>query len=162
MPPAVSDLVDSAADYIQHWTKTELRKIQVSQSPICIPIKSGYRIGLFDLHVYANKKCDVSMNDQLVHTFENKRSAVLYAIYTIKHQYKTADTILKLDKEINKNYTDISAWRNHMIRARKKKDFDTVDIRQSRIEIAEKHLETAQNEISKIYLSAKYNKIWDL
>jgi hypothetical protein len=67
-----------------------------------------------------------------------------------------------LDTEINKNYTDILAWRNHITGAVKRKDFDAVDIRRSRLEVAEKALEQARSEISKIYLTAKYNKIWDL
>lgn len=162
MPQEVSKFVDLAADYIQHWTKTELRKIQTSQLPICIPIKSGYKIGTFVLRVYKNKKCDVATEQGLVHTFEDKRSAILYAIYTLKRHYKTADTILKLDIEINKNYADIQAWRNRITKAQIQKDYDTIDIRQARLEIAEKTLEQARIEISKIYLTAKYNKIWDL
>jgi hypothetical protein len=163
MPQEVSQMVDLAADYIQHWTKTELNKIQNSQSPICIPIKSGYKIGHYTLKTYSNKKCDLFDSDEkLIHTFEDKRSAVLYTIYTIKKQYKTADNIRSLDIEINKNYTDTQAWQNHIAKARKRKDYDTVDIRQSRLEIAEKCLSHARNEISKIYLTAKYNKIWDL
>jgi len=163
MPPEVSKLVDGAADYIQHWTRTELTRIQSSRLPICIPIKSGYLIGTYTLKVSPTKKCDVyNSSNELVHTFEDRRSAVLYAIYTLKRKYATADNILKLDIEINKNYTDIQAWRNHIVKARKRKDYDTVDIRTSRLEIAEKTLEYTRNEISKIYLTAKYNKIWDL
>jgi len=163
MPQEVSQMVDLAADYIQHWTRNELHRIQSGNAPICIPIKSGYLIGTYTLRTYSNKKCDVFDNTaNLVHTFEDKRSAVLYTIYTIKRQYKAADNIRNLDIEINKNYTDTQAWRNHIAKARKRRDYDTVDIRTSRLEIAEKDLELARNEISKIYLAAKYNKIWDL
>ena len=163
MPPHVAQELDKVTDYIKHWTLHELDRMQrQSAAPICIPIKNGYRIGLYTLRLN-NRRCEVNnSNNELVHTFEDKRSAVLYTIYTIRQQYKRADSILKLDTEINKNYTDILAWRNHMISAAKRKDFDTVDIRRSRLEIAEKALEQARFEISKIYLTAKYNKIWDL
>jgi len=162
MPQDISRMVDSAADYINHWTKTELTRIQRS-APICVPVKNGYKIGAYKLIVGKNNQCAVyDQFNELKHTFENKRSAVLYVIYNLKRQYKTADNILKLDIEINKNYTDIQAWRNCMRSAKIKKDFDTMDIRQSRLDLAEKQLELAQSDLSKIYLMAKYNKIWDL
>jgi hypothetical protein len=163
MPQEVSQMVDLAADYIQHWTRTELQRIQNNPQPICIPIKSGYLIGTYRLKVSPNKRCEIyNSSQELIHTFEDKRSAVLYTIYTIKRQYKTADNILKLDTEINKNYADTQAWKNHIVKARKRQDHDTADIRQARLEIAEKTLENTRNEISKIYLTAKYTKIWDL
>jgi hypothetical protein len=162
IPPDIAQELNSVTDYIKHWTLQEINRMQqASKSPICIPIKQGYRIGLYTLKTY-NVGCDVNNpNGELIHTFEDKRSAVLYTIYTIKRQYKTADTILALDIEINKNYADIQAWRRHIVQARKKKDYYSADIRQSRLEIAEKCLSHARNEISKIYLTAKHNKIWD-
>ena len=162
MPAEVSKFVDGAADYIQHWTRTELHRIQ-SQLPICVHIKSGYLVGPYTLKITQGKKCEVyNKSQELIHTFEDKRSAVLYAIYSIKRRYKTADNILNLDTEINKNYADIQAWNNHIAKARKRQDYDTADIRQARLEIAEKTLEYTRSEISKIHLTAKYTKIWDL
>ena len=164
IPPEIANEINQVTDYIKHWTLHEIHRIQSSAAlPVCIPIKNGYRIGLYTLRVHKTKKCDVlDPNHELVHTFEDKRSAVLYTIYTIKRKYKTADTILSLDIEIKKNYADVLAWRNHIATARKKQEYDIADIRQSRLEIAEKTLEHARDQISKIYITAKYNKIWDL
>ena len=164
VPPEIAQTLDSFTNYLKHWTLGEINTLQSkSKSPICIPTKTGYRIGLYTLRVFKDKKCEVyNPNHELVHTFEDTRSAVLYTLYTIKQRFKTADSLLKLDTEINKNYTDIQAWRNHIMRARQKGDHYSADIRVSRLEIAEKQLNWARNEISKIYLTAKYNKIWDL
>jgi hypothetical protein len=164
IPPDVARQLDSVTDYIKHWTLHELHQLQTQQTtPICIPVKNGYRVGLYMLRVYNNKKCDVfDPNGEIVHGFANQRSAILYTIYTIRKLYKQADNILKLDIEINKNSADIQAWRAHIITAKKRKDYDTVDIRTARMQMAQKQLEIALDKISKIYLTAKYNKIWDL
>ena len=102
----VQQLSNIATDYIKQWTQKELSRLQENKdTSICIPTKDGYKIGLYALKVYPNKTCEVyNHNSELVHTFESKVSAVLFTIYTIKHQYRAADEILQLDTIINKNY----------------------------------------------------------
>jgi hypothetical protein len=161
MPPEVGMLVDAAAGYIKHWTQQELAKI-TSSSPICIPLHDGYKIGTYTLTVNKNKTCRVEdINREFTHTFDNKISAILYTVYSIKNNLTTANEILVLDKEINKNYTDILAMQSRLNRAKAKKDYETVDIRQARIEFAENQLESARDKISKIHKRAKYFKVWE-
>jgi len=161
MPPAVSEFVDQAAGYITYWTTKELARISQS-APLCIPLKNGYRVGLYTLIVNKNKTCEVQdPNREFVHTFDNKISAILYAVYLMKNNIRKANEIIALDKEINKNYTDVLAMQSSQRRARTKKDYEIVDIRQSRLEIAQKQLEIAQDKILKIHTHAKYNKVWE-
>jgi len=161
MPPAVSEFVDHAAGYITYWTTKELARIAQS-APLCVPLKNGYRVGLYTLIVNNNRTCEVQdPNREFIHTFDNKISAILYAVYLMKNNIGRADEIIALDKEINKNYADVLAMQNSQRRARTKKDYEIVDIRQSRLEIAQKQLEIARDKISKIHTHAKYNKVWE-
>jgi hypothetical protein len=164
MPAEVSAVINLATDYIANWTKTELYKIEAdSNTPICVSIPGGFKIGQYFIQVESTKRCIVLNSfKEHIHTFQDKRSAVLYTLHLVKRQYKAADQIVVLDDEINKNYTDVQIWRTRIAKARQRKDYEVVDIRNARLRVAEKHLEIARDNLSKIYLSAKYNKIWDL
>ena len=154
---------NAATDYIKQWTNRELGKLQIEgNTPLCIPVNNGYKIGLYQLIIYPNKTCDVlNHNREFVHRFENKISAILYTIYTIKHKYWAADEILSCDKEINKCYTDMLSLRNTIEQARQRKDYVTVDTRTPRLEIAETRLNLARDRISKLHKTGKYNKVWE-
>jgi hypothetical protein len=162
-PDQLTQITSATTDYIKQWTQRELGKLQENRdTSICIPTKTGYKIGLYNLRVYPNKTCELfDRNDELVHTFENKVSAILYTIYTIKSKYWIADDILTFDTEINKNYTDMLTLRRGIERARKDKDYMSLDIRQNRLEIAEKQLSMARDKIAKIHRTAKLNKVWE-
>jgi hypothetical protein len=163
LPPAVSKQVTNiATDYIRQWTQRELSKIQTQANPVCVPYKNGYMVGLYRVVINPNKTCDLlDHNREFVHRFENKVSAILYAIYYTKKQYYRADQIVYWNSEINKNYTDSLFLRRGIEKARKNQDYDAVDIRQSRLEIAENKLNLAREHISKIHKTAKYYKVWE-
>jgi len=154
---------NAATDYIKQWTTRELGKIQQAQtSPLCIPVNNGYKIGQYRLITHPNKTCEVyNHNHELVHIFENKISAMLYTVYTIKRRYHSADEIIILDREINKNYTDMLSLRHIIEAARKNKDYLLVDSRVARLEMAETKLTIARNKVSQIHLYAKLAKVWD-
>jgi len=162
-PKEVRAISNAATDYIKQWTNRELGKIQQERtSPLCIPVKNGYRIGLYSLKVYPNKTCDVTNpTGDFVHRFDTKISAILYTIYTIKNRLFNADEILTCDKEINKCYTDMLSLRNTVEKARQRQDYVTVDTRMPRLEIAESRLNLARDKISKLQRTAKYYKIWE-
>jgi hypothetical protein len=163
MPPEARAEIDLVSNYIKDWTKREISRIhQTEKSPICIPIDRGYRIGLYRIETADKKYYSVyNPNQELVHTFESRISAVLYTIYTIKQKYSMADNILQTDREINKNTIDIMSMRRCIERAKKQQDYDIVDIRMARVEIAEALLLQARDNLSKIHRHAKYNKVWD-
>ena len=158
-----SEIVDLAARYIKVWTERELGKLQDQRNTsICIPVKNGYRIGLYRLNVYPNHVCDVvDRNGELVHTFENKISAILYTIYTIKRRYAISEEILSLDSEINKNYTDIVTLRRCQETAKKQRDYFGVDVREARLDVAMRRLEIAKERMASIRKIAKFTKVWE-
>ena len=162
-PSQLKQVTSATTDYIKKWTQRELAKIQREEStPICIPTDDGYRIAQYRLKVHKNKTCDVlDHNLVFVHTFEDKISAILYVIYTLKKRYYKADEILALSTEINKCYADMLSFRWAVESARKRHDFVAVDNRQARLEIAENRLAIARNKISKIHTEAKYQKVWE-
>lgn len=155
------EITSIATDYLKQWTSKELTRIQ-SKEVLCVPSRTGYKIGLYQLILNPNKSCDVlNHNQEFVHRFENKISAILYTIYTIKHKYWVADEILHWDQEINKNYTDTVALRRTIEEAKRRKDYFSVDIRLARLEIAETKLNRARDKILKIHKTGKYNKVWE-
>lgn len=163
LPPEVKQISDAATGYIKFWTNRELWKMQQEQkTPICLPTKGGYKIGIYSLKTNKNNTCEVlDINQESIHVFNSRASAVLYTIYTIKNRLPRAWEILALDKEINKHYADVQAMRRSQKCAQAKKDYETVDIKQARLDIAQKQLETAQDKISKIHSHAKYIKVWE-
>ncbi len=162
-PKPFQQIANLATDYIKQWTERELGKLHGNgQAPVCIPVKNGYRVGLYFLQINQNKTCDVyDHNREFVHRFESKISGILYTIYTIKYHYWKADQILQWDCEINKNYADMINLRHGIEQAIKRKDFIAVDIKRSRLEIAETKLKFARDKISKMHNTAKYNKVWE-
>jgi hypothetical protein len=162
LPPEMRQMTNLAADYIKHWTTKELGSLQRNKTPICIPINNGYKIGTYTLIINKNKTCELhDANKEFLHLFDNKINAILYTVYSIKNQIKTAREIMQLDMEINKNSTDITAMRRSQERARARKEYDIVDIRQARLEVSEKQLEDAKDKILKIQRYAKFNKVWE-
>jgi hypothetical protein len=153
--------ISLATDKIKQWTRRQMGAYQTSRNPVCIPIKDGYKIGLYRLQVYPNKTCEVyDRNNELVHLFENKVNAVLYTIYTIKINTEMANEILTLDSEINRNYNDMLLMRRGIAAAIKQKDFFAVDAKQARLDIVEKRLQLARNKMEKIHAIAKSAKVW--
>lgn len=162
LPPAIKEISNVATEYIKQWTRGELARFQHEGKPICVPTKNGYKIGLYALEIQQDRTCTVwNHHRELVHTFDNKINAILWTVYTIKHRYWVSDQIMALDKEINKNYVDTQTLRRGIQLARDINDYYKVDIKQARLEIAEKKLEVARDRLSKIHKSAKYNKVWD-
>jgi len=161
--PAVTQEINQVTNYIKRWTNRELGKLQEqSDTPICVPTSTGYRIGLYRLHVHPNKTTDVhDHNGEFVHRFEGKISAILYTIYTIKQKYYKADEIIACDREINKCYTDMLSLRRSIDQARLRKDYITVDTRMPRLEMAESRLNVARDKIQRLHRDAKLAKVWD-
>ena len=161
--PEIKQIATIATDYIKHWTMLELSKLQqANQIPICIPTASGYRIGVYLLTIKSDNACELyNAYHELMHVFESKISAVLYTIYIIKQKYSFADEILVLDKQINKSYIESLILQRTIDRARFNKLYDIVDIRQSRLDISQRQLTQARNEMATIYKRAKINRVWE-
>lgn len=117
---------------------------------------------MYKLRVHKNRTCDVlDPNGEFVHTFDNKIGAIIYAIYSIKRRYHTADEVLMWDREINKKYIDTVFLRRAIERGRQRKDYFLVDLSQARLELAETKLAQARDKLLKMCKTAKYTKIWE-
>lgn len=161
-PPELKVLTSGFTDYLKQWTNKELTNLQADRKVICLPVKNGYKIGYYNLRVFPNKTTEVwDQNDELVHAFHNKVSAVLYAIYNIKRQFWVADDILRLDQEINKNNLDIMTMRRCMNASIARKDYNSADIRQARLDTAQLKLVQAQHQLQAIHRRAKIAKVWE-
>lgn len=161
VPIEISREIDLTARRIKRFTDRELNNLQQAQNPLCIPTETGYRIGSYRLRCYPNKSCEVWEDSQtLVHTFRDKVSAVLYTIYTIKHNVHLAQEIRQLDEKINKNYTDIIYLRRVANAAEKRGEYNVADARIARIDLAQRRLTEAQAELARIHRMAKLNKVW--
>lgn len=157
----VKEAITCATDKIKNWTRRRLSDYEANKNPVCIPTNNGYTIGLYKLHVYPNKTCDVyNRHNELVHVFDNKVNAVLYTIYTIKRNLDLANEILEIDETINRNYTDMLLLRRSISCAIKQKDFFAVDARQARLTLVEQRLQLARDRMARIHLIAKHAKIW--
>jgi hypothetical protein len=154
--------VKLATDYIKQWTTKELGDLQRRRIAVCVPTKTGYRIGLYTLRVFPNKHTEVwNHNNDLIHVFQDKVSAVLYTIYTIKHNFQLATQILNLDAELNKHYTDILLLRRYIESACKRGDYGSADVREARLHTSELKLQQVQEQLKLLHRQAKANKVWD-
>ena len=88
VPPELKEISDVATGYIKFWTTRELwRMQQEQQTPICLPIKNGYKIGIYTLKTHKNHAYEVlDINQDSIHIFNSKISAILYTIYIIKNK----------------------------------------------------------------------------
>lgn len=162
LPTHIAKEANLVTDYLKYWTTRELNSLNSARTPICRQTNNGYKIGLYRLDVFPNGTCTLyNAFDEIVHTFETKISAVLYTIYTIKNSFSTASEILQLDKEINKNYTDMLTLRGMIDSAVRRKDYESVDIRSARLEIAQTKLSFARDKIVRLHNHAKYHKVWE-
>ena len=165
-PVAVSKITEIDAEkatrQIKNWTTQEITHLhRVDRTPVCVPTSDGYRIGLYKLNCQDNRYRLYDANQTFVHEFDSKASAVLYAIFSIKNNVVKAAEILDLDQDINKNYMDMVMLSRRIAGLQRQNDWMGAEIREYRLEIAERRLEALRDKISKIHRSAKYNKIWD-
>lgn len=162
LPPIMVNAIDQATEKIKQWTRHELARLHQDRNTSCIPIRNGYKIGLYTLEIFPNKTCIVrDHNNESLHTFDTKLSAILYTIYRIKCQFTVSEQILLLDREINKNYVDTQTLTHGIDSARKLRDYVKVDAGLARLELSQKRLDLARDKISKIHRLAKYTKIWE-
>ena len=110
---------------------------------------------LFPLRTFFAKILAASLADFATTFF--KESLKLH----LHKKYSFADEILVLDKQINKSYIESLILQRTIDRARLNKIYDIVDIRQSRLDISQRQLTQARNEMATIYKRAKINRVWE-
>ena len=155
---AIEGAAQIATEYIKNWTKKELIRLQTDKNPICIPINNGYLVGRF---ILANVEHSWQVSDssrKIIHNFQHKLSAMLYATYTSKNQFVQADNLLMLDLEFSKHTNDIFSYKHHIARVLKSKNYDTYDALTARLNLSIMKLSVVEKKLKKAQNCAKYSK----
>ena len=97
--------------------------------------------------------------DRIDDVFYNRKAAILYAILTQQHQYKSADTILKLDQTVSKQKDELVFFSSKVL----KKTNSPFDLQLFDIRYADSKAKytSAREELEKTLNHAKYIKVWE-
>jgi len=162
-----AEMVETAANmvsaYVKSWAKTEVERIiNQEQIPLIVPVKNGVQVGRY--RVTKNSHDSWQLTDafnEVMETFVDKRSAVMYSIHYQLKRYKSADTILGFDKKLSKVQADYQHYQHSMQRAIKRKDYPTIDVLAARYYDTQYLLTEAKNDLEKTLRLNKYLKVWE-
>lgn len=155
--------VKATALYLSQWTQQQVHQLSVgNKAPYIWPIgTAGYIIGPYRV-LNDNGSWQVRDNDnQLIHAFSDKLSAVFYCLCEHSGRFKLSNNIYQADNEVTRLRNDIVHYEGSVRRAKKAKRFDSVDIWVARLFDAKIRLGLANNELQKSLVSAKYIKYWE-
>ena len=158
---ALETVADIFSQYVKQWTKDEIhRLIRADKIPL-VPVGNGLQVGRHRIKP-RNKQWDLC-NDffEVIDTFTNKKSAVLYSIMYQTRRFKSADEILAKDKKLSKLETDFQHYDYSMRKAAARKDYAYIDVIASRYYDTKIVLEEARNDLEKTLRMNKYLKVWE-
>jgi hypothetical protein len=162
-PTEVKAIVEATARYVSNWTEHEVKKLSNNtKMPYIWPIEGvGYIIGHY--RVLNNKGSWQVRNyeNTLIHAFSEKLSAVFYVLCEMTSRYKLSRNLLLADQTVNKLRSDIVYFEASIKRNKAIKNYDNVDIWKARLCEATLKLTSANEELRKSVVSAKYIKYWE-
>ena len=155
-------LVDVAFKRAETWLLDEFKHIRNnSEYQVIIPLpgNNSWAVGRYQLDQLGNHMWHLHDGDRIDYIFYNKKAAILYAILTQKHQYKNADTIVKLDQTVAKQKDELVFFSNKISR----KNIDAFDLQlyETRYTDSKVKYSSAREELEKTLNHAKYNKVWE-
>lgn len=155
-------LVAHAIHKIDHWAQIQFDELRYkSQYPVCIEITpNSWIVAHYELKKVQENRYTLKLNDDHVHTFYSKQSAVFYAVFNSKGYFKTGDNILKQDSKVLKFSDDVDLFKTKLYKNKKLNSFK-YDLYMNRLSEAENRLKCARVELTKTIQSAKYMKVWD-
>jgi hypothetical protein len=160
------DQIEQAArattEYLKEWTDRELQDLVLNQKiPVCLPIGDrGFLIGRYRMYPVGKHTWRVLDNNQeLVHDFSRKLSAVFYCLTTQLNKLNLARSILTADTAVGKLELDQDYYMYSIKNYAKKQDFFRVDLAKLRYIQAEHELRFANQELEKTINTAKYLKV---
>lgn len=154
-------LVDYALVSIDHWAEQKFNNIRYGSGyPVCVPLGANrWIVGHYELKKRGECRYQLYLNDELVHTFYTKQSAMFYAVFNHKGYFKTGDNILSQDARVLKLSDDVDFYK---IRLHKRNlDSFKYELYINKLSEAENKLKCARVELAKTIHSAKYMKVWD-
>lgn len=154
-------LVALAIDKINVWAATQFDEIRYkSNYPVCVQTSpTQWIVGYYELNKLGEHRFQLVLNDEQVHTFYSKQSAIFYAVFNSQGYYKTGDKILNHDSQVLKFSDDVDLFKFRLY----KRNLDSFkyDLYINRLSDAENKLKYAREELTKTIQSAKYMKVWD-
>lgn len=155
-------IISAAAQYVSAWTQQEFSRIAKNKHvPVIWPLPSGgYRIGLWSVVPNRGYWQLLNCNQDLVHEFDNKQSAIFYCLCEQVRSYYIADKIKSADAEVKRFRNELIHYEHSLDRAYKNNNTAGISIWTARLEDAKLRFELAQKTLKKSIESAKYLKLW--
>lgn len=154
-------LIDLAIRKIDHWAEAQFNEIRYkSNYPVCVQTSpTQWIVGRYEVKKVGEHRFCLLSNDELVHTFYSKQSAMFYAVFNSQGYFKTGDTILSHDSRVLKFSDDVDLFKFKLY----KRNLDSFkyDLYVNRLSEAENKLKCAREDLTKTIQSAKYMKVWD-
>ncbi len=153
---------DIVSQYLKQWTKNEIRRLIHADTIPLIPVGNSLQVGRHRVKP-RNKQWELC-NDfsEVMESFTNKKSAVIYSILHQTHRFKSAEEILAKDKKLSKLETDFQHYDYSMRKAVARKDYMHIDVIASRYYDTKTVLEEARNDLEKTLRMNKYLKVWEI
>ena len=158
----VEQAARATTEYLKAWTDRELQDLVLNQKiPVCLPIGDhGFLIGRYRMSPIGKHTWRVLDNNQeFVHDFSRKLSAVFYCLTTQLNKLNLAREILTADTAVGKLELDQDYYMYSIKNYTKKQDFFRVDLAKLRYIQAEHQLRFANQELEKTINIAKYLKV---
>jgi hypothetical protein len=158
--------IDFAADvttqYLKYWTDKELKRLTIDENlPVCLPLGNrGFLIGSYKV-LSVGQHCwrVLDRNDELVHDFGRKLSAVFYCLTTQANKLNLARDIMTTDARVSRLEIDQDNYANSRKLNLKKKDYFRADLANMRYINNRYQLHYANEELEKTINTAKYLKV---
>lgn len=158
----VEQAADLTTQYLKLWTEKELKRLTIDQKlPVCLPNGNhGFLIGKYHMRsIRSNCWRVLDHNEEFVHDFARKLSAVFYCFATQANKIGLADKILNADIRVGKLESEQDFYTYTRQQSLKKKDYFRLDLANSRSVNAGMQLSEAIEELEKTINTAKYLQV---
>lgn len=154
-------LVSLALDKIESWASTELTLLKNNVDfPICLQLSgSSWAIGNYYVTHMGQNRWRVTHDDELIHVFYSRQASMFYPVFMILHYYKTADNLLKADREAAKLSDEMQFYSAKL--AKNNHDSFKQQLWEAKYINARAKYRYAKSDLEKTLNSAKYCKIWE-
>lgn len=156
-------VIEATARYLGEWTEHQVQNLAITKhTPYIWPLgDNGYAIGHRRVMFKQGQWQLQNTYQEILHIFDQKLSAVFYALCDQKGYYQLAQSIMGFDNKVLKLKNDIVYYESSLNRAIKNKKFENAEIWRSRLNNAQLQLKSANIQLQKSLTSAKYIKYWE-
>lgn len=160
----LDQMVDMALGYIQHWTHKQVDLLNLRGQLVITTgkQKNEFVIGRYRMLGRNVHRWSVwNHNQDWVHDFYDRRTAVFYCVATQKNQFREAQRLLASDSHLGKLNQDRVFYEHRAAQARREKNWMFYDVLTARLTDTLLRVEYAQEQVEKNLRWAKYLKIQD-